>query len=60
MSTHQIVAVTPKPASQQGALDGHEAICSCGYRMGTSLSALQAQMDGAEHVRYMERKARKG
>ena len=56
-TTCQIKYVRPKPASGPGALDGHEAVCSCGYRMGTSLSAREAARLGQEHVDYMRRKA---
>ena len=55
--TCNIVSVQAKPASGPGAIDGHEAICACGYRMGTSLSAREAARLGAGHVDYMARKA---
>ena len=52
-----IVSVHAKAASEAGALDGHEAVCSCGYTMGTSLSAREAAKLGSDHVAYMARKA---
>ena len=55
-TTHTIVAVEAMPASGPGALSGHEAVCSCGYRMGTSLSAAEATRQGTAHVAYMARK----
>ena len=54
-TTHTIVAVEATPASAQ-RLSGHEAVCSCGYRMGTSLSAAEATRLGTAHVAYMTRK----
>lgn len=59
-TTHRIVAVSAKPASEAGALDGHEAVCSCGYRMGTSLGAREASRLGAAHAEYMNRPRRSG
>jgi hypothetical protein len=55
-SSHSIIAVQPSPASGPGALDGNEAVCSCGYCMSTSLSASEAARLGAAHVAYMERR----
>jgi hypothetical protein len=54
--THTITTVQPKPAAGPGALDGFEAVCSCGYTMGTSLSAAEATRLGAQHVDYMNGK----
>jgi hypothetical protein len=55
-STHTILTVSAKPASEKGALDGFEAVCSCGYRMGTSLSEREARKLGHDHADYMNRK----
>jgi hypothetical protein len=55
-TTHQIVSVEASEASEPGALSGHVAICSCGYRMSTSLSADEAARQGSAHVAYMARK----
>jgi hypothetical protein len=54
---HSIVIVQAHKATQPGALDGHEAICSCGYVMRTSLSAFFAADDGRKHAEYMNAKA---
>jgi len=56
MALHEIVHVGFKPASCIGALDGNEAVCSCGYRMGTSLSEREALRLGVEHVNFMNAK----
>lgn len=56
-TTHKIVTVAPKPATEAGALAGFEAVCSCGFRMGTSLSLRVAAEEGAKHVRFMAEKA---
>ena len=58
MSEHTIT-VSPAPASEKGALDGHKAVCSkCGFVNSTSLSAPFAAEIGREHVAYMERAGR--
>lgn len=56
MPAHTIVSVQAKAAAEAGALDGHEAVCSCGYRMGTSLSAREAARLGDQHLAYMARR----
>jgi hypothetical protein len=53
---HRILEIVEKPASGPGALDGYEAVCSCGHRVGSSLRGLAAQW-GREHAAYMSRKA---
>lgn len=53
---HQIVSTEAVEASGPGALDGFTAVCSCGYRMSTSLSAREAARQGDAHVAYMARK----
>jgi hypothetical protein len=53
---HTILTVSAKPASEKGALDGFEAVCSCGYRMSTSLSEREARKLGFDHAEYMNRK----
>ena len=56
---HTIISVSAKSASEPGALDGHEAVCSCGYRMGTSLSEREARKLGRDHADYMNAKETK-
>jgi hypothetical protein len=56
-ATHRTIRVEAFEASEAGALAGHAAICSCGYRMATSLSAREAARLGAEHAEYMNRRA---
>jgi hypothetical protein len=56
VTDHSIETIKAKSASGPGALDGWEAVCSCGFSMGTSLSAVEAARLGSDHVRYMERK----
>jgi hypothetical protein len=55
--SHTIISVHPIGPSEPGALGGHEAECSCGYRMSTSLSATEAARQGYDHAEYMNRKA---
>ena len=58
--THAVASITEKPASGPGALDGYEAICSCGFSVGTSLSAWEAGYQMRRHVEFMaERSAEK-
>lgn len=56
MNTHRIIEVVETAATEPGALDGHEARCSCGFAARTSLSEREAARQGAEHVAYMNRK----
>jgi len=51
--THAVVSITEKPASGPGALDGYEAICSCGFSVGTSLSAREAGYQMRFHIGFM-------
>jgi len=53
--THTIEAVIATPASGPGALAGWVAVCSCGYRIPSSLRTLAVQW-GADHARYMNAK----
>jgi hypothetical protein len=50
-----LVPVQPKPAGEPGALDGYEAVCSCGYKPG-SLFENAARRAGLEHANYMNAK----
>jgi hypothetical protein len=55
---HIIETVEATPATEAGALDGFTAICSCGYRLSTSLGADWAKELGGAHVDYMARTGR--
>lgn len=55
---HSILSVHPKPASERGALDGHEFVCSCGERAGTSLSESEARRMAAKHLDWHVRSGR--
>ena len=46
MNAHSIISVHAKAASEAGALDGFEAVCSCGYRMSHSLGERWARKLG--------------
>lgn len=54
-TTHTITDVVFKPA-HNGSIDGHEAVCACGFRTGSSLGERWARRQGWEHVEYMNRK----
>lgn len=61
--SHRILEVRFKPAEvvvidgeEFRGLDGYQAVCSCGYRMGHSLGERWAAKLGAEHVAYMRRR----
>lgn len=56
MKAHTILSVTAHGPSEPGALDGFEAVCSCGFRTGSSLGERWAARQGWEHVDYMLRK----
>ena len=43
-------------AARLGSLAGYVVTCSCGFTASTSLSAMFAEMDAADHVRYMAAK----
>lgn len=51
--THNIVDVREFSAIEPGALDGWEAVCSCGFPMRTSLGERWARKEGVEHVNFM-------
>lgn len=53
--THS-TTITPKPASEKGALDGFQVTCTCGHVAGSSLDVL-AKQHAAAHLRWHERKA---
>ena len=53
---HSLSAPVAFEASQPGALAGFRVTCSCGFTASTSLSAMFAEMDAADHVRYMAAK----
>lgn len=52
---HQITSIVPVAATGRGDIDGFEAVCSCGDRVGSSLITLARQW-GREHAEYMNRK----
>ena len=56
MNAHTIVSVTHKPAQAGVCIDGYGAVCSCGFRTGSSLGGRWASRQGWEHVEYMLRK----
>lgn len=56
MNAHTILSVSPVAADGRGSLSGHEAVCSCGFRMSTSLSERFARQAGRDHVEYMNRR----
>jgi hypothetical protein len=49
------ITVSPKPASEPGALDGFEARCTCGYHGASSLGERWAVKLGNEHVAWAVR-----
>lgn len=52
--SHSII-VAPIAASEAGALSGHEAKCSCGFRATTSLGEREARTQGWAHVDWAKR-----
>jgi hypothetical protein len=56
-STHSIT-ITPKAASERGALDGHKVACSCGYHQATSLGEREARRLGFDHIDWASRNGR--
>lgn len=52
---HAIIAVEPTVASEPGALNGFDAVCTCGTRVGSSLQTLARQW-GEDHAKYYNRK----
>ena len=53
--THLLTAPVAK-AAHAGSIAGFSVTCSCGFTASTSLSAMFAQMDAADHVNYMAAK----
>jgi hypothetical protein len=53
---HTSTRAVPANEDGRGNLSGHEARCSCGFVARTSLSALFAERDVAEHAAFMARK----
>jgi hypothetical protein len=58
-TTHQLVSSGSISASTAGGLNGHQAVCSCGFVARTSLPERFAVTDLLGHISYMERKARR-
>jgi hypothetical protein len=56
--THNILSVVPAAARTAGSLNGFEAVCSCDYRIGSSLESLAHQW-GQQHADFMNAKAAK-
>jgi hypothetical protein len=52
------ITVSPKAASGPGALDGHEARCTCGFVAGTSLGEREARTQGWAHVEWARKAGR--
>jgi hypothetical protein len=59
ITSHQLVSSGAILASGPGALDGHQAVCSCGFAARTSLSERFAVTDLLGHISYMESKTQK-
>lgn len=57
MATTHTTTITAVPASQAGALAGHEVRCSCGDVARYSIATM-AQEYAAGHVAYMAKKGR--
>lgn len=58
MSAHRLTAAVAFPATEPGALSGHEARCSCGFVARTSLSAREADKQAQAHVAWARRSRR--
>jgi hypothetical protein len=56
-TTHQLVSSGAFAAREAGALDGHQAVCACGFVARTSLALRFAERDLYSHAEYMNRKA---
>jgi hypothetical protein len=54
-TTHGITAITPKPATGNGDIDGFTAHCSCSNDISSSLRTLAAEW-GRDHVNYVNHK----
>lgn len=46
------------PARTEGGLAGHEAVCSCGLHMTTSLGLGEIQLEAARHIEWHQRTGR--
>jgi hypothetical protein len=57
--THTLTTSGSFQASEAGALNGHQAVCSCGFVARTSLSERFAVTDLLNHISYMESKTQK-
>lgn len=53
-----ILSIAPRPASQPGAVSGHEARCSCGLLMTTSLGLTEIQFEAARHIEWHQKAGR--
>lgn len=56
MPSFEVSPIVARPASGPGALDGFEAVCSCGLAMRSSLRELLVH-DVADHAAYHARRA---
>ena len=56
MQAFSITPIVEREASEQGALDGFEATCSCGLVLRSSLRSL-LETDVADHAAYHARQA---
>lgn len=56
--TQHLITVTPKTASEAGALGGFEARCTCGFAQATSLSEREARGLGAAHLAWARKAGR--
>lgn len=56
--SHTISTPIAVPASEAGALSGHEVRCSCGLTIRTSLSAAEAAFQGEKHLAWAEKVGR--
>lgn len=59
MSATHTITTHSKQASEKGALDGWEFLCSCGDRQGTSLGRNEALRMADKHIEYWTNKAKK-
>lgn len=55
-TAHIIVSVRTFEATEDGALSGNEAVCSCGDTYRNSMSASEALGQGNAHADYMNKK----
>jgi hypothetical protein len=59
MTANFSTIITPKPASEKGAVSGFKVSCSCGLVFSNSIE-VNAQMEAAEHLAWHEKQAQKG